>query len=201
MYYRLILFSFLLVFSSCSGPRYSDFLPYTDEGILKPRVVFLPVESVQEGEMESRCCYFNEAIRWIALDRNDLYFYSQEEVTSNSYASSCSDPIQKACCYRPADFVVHVEVLEDAVKPCSEANIKSVVPLVGMRNRNVLMVKLRVQVIDIRCKEEKVILYEILEKSIVLPSHPCGAKVPSSIYEDLACETMNRIEDAVFCAK
>lgn len=200
MYYLSILFSCLLLLSGCSGPRYSDFLPYTDDGELKPRVVFLPVDPVDDEAFSSRCCYFNESIRWLALDRNDLYFYSKEEVCGNSYAAQLSDPIKKAACYRPADFVVHIEVLEDAVKPSSETNVKSVVPLVGMRNRSVLCVKLRIQVIDIRCKEEKVILYEILEKSIVLPNTPCQPNVPTSIYADLACEAMNRIEDVIACS-
>lgn len=199
MYYLSILLSCLLLVSGCSGPRYTDFLPYTDDGELKPRVVFLPVEPIDDEALSSRSCYFNEAIRWLALDRNDLYFYSQEEVAGNGYASQYSDPLKKAICYRPADYVVHIEVLEDAVKPSSEANVKSVIPLVGMRNRSVLCVKLRVQVIDIRCKEEKVILYEIVERSIVLPNTPCQPSVPTSIYGDLAVEAMNRIEDVIAC--
>ena len=199
MKYLTILMSSLLLIAGCSGPHYSDFLPYTDEGILKPRVVVLPVEPCGDEALGSRARYFNEAIRWIALDRNELYLYSKVEVAENRYASSQQDLFQKALCFRPADYVVQIEVLEDEVKPSSEVNAKSVIPVAGMKNRSVACVKLRVQVIDIRCQEGKVILYEIVERSLVLSSHPCQQYVPTSIYEELAVDAMNRIEEVIFC--
>lgn len=190
----------LLLFSGCSGPRYSDFFLYRDDGTMKNKVAFLPVRA-EDAEEERAACYFDEAIRYLALDHGELFFYDKEATINNCKVRNLECPIEQPRAFLPADFVVQVEVIQDAVLTPEEAGCKSFLVTPGMLSRNALKVQLRIEVIDIRGCEPRTILYEVLEKSQILSNKSSPHCVPVTIYEELAKQAVERIEDQIHCTR
>lgn len=194
------LFAGVLLLTGCTGPHYREYFLYRDDGTIKPRVVFLPAKAEASDE-ERAAGYFDESLRWIAMDRGELFLYSKEQVDAQCRSIKQDDPIKCPQAFNPADFIVQVEVIEDAILPVDQAGCATFVPLLGMKNRSVLRVKLRLELIDIRDGQQKVALYEIIEKSQLLPNRPAPQCGPVTLYEELAYQAMDRIEDAIRCAR
>ncbi len=200
MRYLMTLFILIGCLTGCTGPRYSDFFLYRDDGTVKPKVVFLPVRAT-DPEEERAAHYFDESLRWLALDSGELYFYGRESVKNQCDQYKLDCPIRSPLSFRPADFVVQVEVLEDAILSPEEADKQAFIPMIGMRNKSVLRAKLRVEVIDIRNNNNQTILFEVLEKSQVLSNRPAPQCGPVTLYEELAHQAIERIEDVIRCAR
>lgn len=195
-----LIISLMLLLCGCSGPRYSDFFLYRDDGTMKHKVAFLPVLAA-DAEEQRAACYFDEALRYLALDHGELYFYDKEATLNNCKVKNLSCPIEQPKAFLPADFVVQVEVLQDAVLSPEEAGCKSFIPLPGMLSRSALKVKLRIQIVDIRGCEPKTVLYEILEKSQILSNKPSPQCAPVTVYEELAHQAIDRIEGQIDCMR
>jgi hypothetical protein len=199
---RIISVFLFLVLSACSGPRYGDFFPYHENGVVKPKVVFLPVQASEKVEKDI-AAYFDSSLRWLEMDRGYLFFYSEEEVQgvlTKHPEWSGEAPLTVADWYHPADFVASLEIISNDIVPLTRELNGCFIPLPLVSQRQARLVKLKLRVIDIRCSEAKVILHELLEESQAIPvKQPCH-QTPS-IYESLARRALDRIEDVIHCAR
>ena len=184
---RLIFTLFLTVvcLTGCTAPRYVDFFPYDDDGICKPKVALLPVKAFYP-EDQALAEYFDQAIRWEAMDHALLFFYSTDEVgqvlARHNEVTVGASPMALATAFRPADFSVEVEVIKSS-----------------LQNRQ--NVKLRIRILDIRCQMPKVILYEVLERSYAESNNESAVRYTQAGYAWLMREAVERIEDVIGCAK
>lgn len=174
--------SFLI---GCGGPRYADFFLYRDDGSCKPKVVLLPMDSPLE-----------DAIIAHARESGALFFYSQEEVQAvlarNSISSNddLSDVSRYFC---PADFVVEAVLIDDICVNSEHLEI----PVIR-RNPQEHVVRLRLQIMDIRSKDPKMVLFEVIEeRELVIKRNPSISR--PSIYAVIAEKAFLRIEDRVLC--
>lgn len=174
---RFFLFLFLSValFTGCAAPRYGDFFLYDDDGCMKPRVVFLPVVSWEEPSCEN----LTGLIKHYAQDSGALFSYTDEEVQAVLDLSNQSDLMNLACYFKPADFVVETIVIQD-VHTAKER-----------------MVRLRLQVADIRGQTPKIILLEVVEEREILTVKENYRPIKSMIYERLAEKAANRLEEII----
>lgn len=196
--------SLALIVTGCGGPRYVDYFPYHDDGTAKPKVAFLPVKAINDEDRDL-ADYFTTAIRWNAMDRGELFFYSndlvQNQIDQNLQVIESKDPLKKAAIFRPADFVVEVEVLQNEEVPKDRSLKDCYVPFSSKNYRTARLVKLRLRVVDIRNQEPKIILYEVVERSHAIPEGGEFMKGSSTIYEKLADQVTERIEDVIWCSK
>lgn len=199
---NLISFAVSLILFACAGcgPRYSDFFLYNDDGTMKPKVAFLPV-SASRTEVAETACYFDEAVRYFALDQGELYFYDKAEVENHCRTCQLDEPIKAPAAFLPAEYVVQLEVLQDEVMSPQKAGCTPLIEIPGGKPRNAIKIMLRLQVVDIRCAEPKVICYQILEKSQILTQKFNRDCVPGSLYEELAREVLIQIEDQIHCMR
>lgn len=164
---RLILI--ILLLTSCSGPRYVDFFPYHDDGKAKPKVVLLPINVIEEGD-ERLAQDIQEKIRLDAMDSGELFVVQESS---------------------SADFVVQVELLENEIVP--SGGIKSCLPSHFQRTQ---IVRLRLRVTDVR-DAPKVVLYEVIEKSCVLPNDDDPRWNLQNVYFQIANDAILRIEEVI----
>lgn len=200
----LFILPVLIFFIGCSGPRYGDFFLHDDDGTPKPKVIFLPVAKF-DTETEDLANYLDAAIPRVAMDHGTLFFYSREEVeralAKDNSVTLKKDLIPLGKCFRPADFVVEVEVITNGIGPYSRDLNNCFIPFPSSKNRIARSMKLRLKVVDIRCEIPRIILYEMIDRSQVLPWNNPRESQSFSIYERVSEQVVCRIEEVIWCAK
>lgn len=178
-----ILFLLLTLFtvSSC-GPRYGDFYPCHDDGTIKPHVVLLPITDVS-----GQCDMAQELmqnIRYQLMDRGDLYIYPEEivnqQLNKTGHVPYFGLDLSYARQFGGADFVVATELVECRCDLYGNVEDKCMPP--HLQRKNLLIVKLRVRIIDLRCDEPRIVLQEMMTKNLLIPNRKA-----SGIEVDLSC--------------
>lgn len=186
----LIPFLSLLLLTAC-GPRYGDFFPCHDDGTVKPRVVLLPI-----CDMTGHCNMADElmqSIRYTLMDRGCLYVYPEEPVNRQlgkiGPVSFFDSNLAHARQFGGADFIVATELVE--CRSELYGNVEDACLPPHIQRKNLLMVKLRVRVIDVRCKEPTIVWQEILSQNLLVPNR----KVCDDIEVDISCfrQASNRL--------
>lgn len=189
----------LFLFSAC-GPRYGDFYPCHEDGTVKPRIVLLPISDVT-GE-SARADELMQGIRYQLLDRGNLYVYPQETVNlhlgRNGISSFFSSDISYAKQFGGADFIVATELVQCRSERYGNVEDKCMPP--HLQRKNLLMVKLRVRMIDLRCQEPTIVWQEILSRQLLVPYRKTGeAEVDiscfGSVSQRLIEDFVQRLED------
>lgn len=190
----LLLMLVLLLFVAC-GPRYGEFYPRHDDGTVKPRVVLLPIRDVS-GQSEMAADLMQN-IQYRLMDRGDIYVYPEDSVNrqldrmGNVYFFS--PDVSFARQFGGADFVVATELVECRSDLYGNVEDKCMPP--HLQRKNLLMVKLRVRVIDLRCNEPHIVLQEMMSRNLLIPNRKIGEDEV-----DISCfrEVSNRlVEDFV----
>lgn len=193
---RILLSAIALLFFASCGPRYGDFFPCHDDGTVKPRVVLLPITDVT-----GRCDMANElmqCIRYNLMDRGNLYVYPEESVNRQldrmgRGISFFSTDLSYARQFGGADFLVATELVE--CRSDLYGNVEDTCMPPHLQRKNLLMVKLRVRVIDLRCSEPTIILQEILSRNLLVPNRKTGNdEVDISCFREASCRL---VEDFV----
>lgn len=198
MYRYLMIAMTLLLFTAC-GPRYGDFFPCHDDGTIKPRVALLPIKDA--SGCEERADELMRNIRYKLMDRGDLYVYSQEAVDRQlQKMGGCSffnTDISFAKYFGGADFVVATELLEYSDNPYGNVEEKCIPP--HLQRKNVLTLKLRVRMIDLRGQEPTLVMQEIMSRTLLVPnyitSHPEHSGYFKDISSRLGDEFVRRLEE------
>lgn len=189
----------LLLFSAC-GPRYGDFSPCHDDGTIKPRVVLLPIK-----DATGHCDMAEELMRSIQynlMDRGNLYVYPDETVNRQlekmGNTPFFNPDISYAHQFGGADFVVATELAECRSDLYGNVENKCMPP--HLQRKNLLMVKLRVRIIDLRCGAPNIALQEIMARNLLVPNRKTGdAEVDLSCFREVSCrladDFVRRLED------
>lgn len=195
------IFSFLtlvVLFSGCSRePAYVDYFPYHDNGAPKPRVAFGSVTPIQVDAKEA-ACFFEDEIRWHAMDHAELFFYTKEE--SQRIKDAFEKGSKEGFCL-DVDFLVVAELLQDELVPYNKNLVNCFIPNAKPRCSNARVLKLRLTITDLRYTPSKVVLFEVLEKSQLVPTCDERPFVAKSVYERLAEEACYRIEEVICSAR
>lgn len=190
MHYIISIFLALTFLTGCGAPRYSDFFLYRDDGSSKPKIVLLPVQgepTCREGQIEN-------AIIANARERGELFFYTQEEVQTvlTRYSISMEDELSIISRYFcPADYVVEATLIADMCVNAEHLEI----PVIR-KNPQEHMVRLRLQIMDIRSGNPKMVLLEVIEERELIITREGSIDRPS-IYALIAEKAAARIEDRV----
>lgn len=163
----LLTFLFALCFTACSGPRYSDYFPYHDDGVPKPKIVLMPILDRANPSLPwSISEELTDSLYYSLMNSGELYVLSPEEIGSAYTQCSADDffgnhlnSCKKFC---NADFIVAIEIIEHRVvddPSCSPCN-------------RMLNLKARVKAIDVRCSQPSVVLFEIIGANYKTTS-PC----------------------------
>lgn len=200
----LIFMTALAMLTGCGGSHYVDYFPNHDDGTPKPKVAILPVRATCP-EQAPFAEYFDKALRWNAMDQGELYLYSDEElkevIDSNRGVIEGKDRLKAAQCFRPADFVVEVELIENKLIPFYRGTPDCFIPNDSKKCSVARLVKLRVRVVDVRCECPKVVLYEVIERSQAIPVCDESTHQTVTLYERLSEHTTRRIEEVIWCRK
>lgn len=191
MHYIIPFILSLTILAGCGAPRYSDFFLYRDDGTCKPKVVLLPMGS-DAGPGKQ----LENAIITNARESGALFFYTKEEVQAVlARNSSTNDDLSEIACYfRPADFVVEAILIDDLCVNSERLEI----PVIRT-NPQEHVVRLRLQIMDIRSEKPKMVLFEVIEeRELVYKRDNCPISRPS-LYTVIAEKAAARIEDRVLC--
>lgn len=200
----------------CSGPRYVDYFPYHDDGTPKPKVALMKIiDSSQSGVPWDVSDELTQALYYDLMNSGELYVLSPQEIglswdrqesldffgNDMEFVNECGN----------ADFIVALELIEhSSIEPMALVNGA---PQCDQSSRALTM-RVRIKVIDVRCQEPRIILYEILTNSYTISSKgeidytqfgwgtpgyaitPC-ARVHQRMINNLAC----RLEEVLWRAR
>lgn len=190
---RILCFLFtLIVFTGCGGPRYGDFFLYRDDGTVKPKVAMIPIISWAKSDGFKEACLKDSIISQMR-ESGELFFYTDEEIDAVlNRSQNCNDFASLSACFRPADFVVEALIVEDSCTPVKCFAIPGV-------RENVVehVVKVRLQIMDIRSGCPKVVLFEMVNQreNVIIRDNYRAPK--SAIYDTLSTEIAGRIENTI----
>lgn len=165
----------MLVLLAGCGPHHVDYFPYHDDGTMKPHIALIPVVDDSNSDVPwSLAQEMNSGIRFQAMDSGELYLLSRQEMldglpqTQNINLFGTDLSYAKGFCN--ADFVVAVELIEHQEQQYDKYKHSCVLNLSG----NVLVMKARLRIIDVRCQEPRVLLQEIVKLDQSIPRKICG---------------------------
>jgi hypothetical protein len=166
-----------LVLGSCS-PQYSDFFPYHDDGTPKPYVALIPVfdETHEKLPMDVTGA-FSKQIRYLLMKQGKLFLPTQNEMSrklkdSSKQELTATNDLMPYLHFQPAHFVVLLELVEHKEVPYQRGKIKPIYTAsIDPDRANVLQMKMRLRVVDIRGGEPRLIRQEVLESNHVIPKN------------------------------
>lgn len=182
----------LALFTGCGGPRYGDFFLYRDDGTVKPKVAMIPIISWEKSDGNKETC-LKDAIVSQLCENGELFIYSDEEIaTVLNRSQNCNDFNSLSACFRPADFVVETLIVQDSCVPSKALAIP------GIRD-NLLehVVRVRLQIMDIRSACPKVVLFEMVEQRETVIVRENYRAPKSMLYDTLSTKIADRIESTI----
>ncbi len=201
--HKVLLSLLTLLFLSGCGPRYGDFFPYHDNGIVKPRVVMLPIkDGAGKGDLAEELM---QCIHYQLMDRGDLYVYPEDTVNRQlmkmGNVSFFSPDISFSRQFGGADFLVATELVECRTDLFGNVEKECMPP--HLQRKNILMIKLRVRVIDLRCSEPVIVLQEIMTRNLLIPNRKIDdCEVDVSCFREvssrLALDFVQRLEEVTW---
>lgn len=172
-----VLISLLIALSFCGcQPQYSDFFPYHDDGTPKPYVALVPViDETHEKLPMDVAPEFSKQIRYLLMREGKLFLPPEKEIKNRLKDSSKQELLSTTDLmpylhFQPAHFVVVLELIEHKEVPYQRGKIKPIYTAhLDPDNANVLQMKMRLRVVDIRGGEPRLIRQEVLESNHVIP--------------------------------
>lgn len=170
MYKILLACLFSLFLTSCNGPHHVDYFPYHDDGTMKPRIALIPVQDLSNSDVPWCLAQeLNQGVRYHAMDSGELYLLSRSEMGEGldkcrNYALFGPD-LSYAKNFSDADYVVALELIEHEEQEFDKRVHNCGINLSG----RVLVMKMRLRIIDVRCKEPRILLQEIVKYDCSIP--------------------------------
>lgn len=207
MLLRLFVCMMMLLSAAGCGPRYVDYFPCHDDGTPKPKIVVLPVIDHSGTTLPWNISQgFTDDIDYEMMNSGELYALSQQEVSEsitklgNIDFFSSDELLAKQFC--GTDFVILMELFECSVTAYDACVDTTLSCKPGFPSPGVLLMKMRLRIIDIRCQTPRLVLQEIMRKEVFVPCSYEGApRGPvAKAQHQFACELAQRIETMVRCA-
>lgn len=161
--HKMILFlTSLLLLASCCCDKADEFTKYYEDGRAKPQIAFAPViDSTSSDFSWSLGDEFSELVTKQIAQRGSFFVAENQNV---DFISSTQNPfgqelnwVKKE--FSPQEFVLFVEIVKHELVPVEKTKGKYQDP-----SHN-LEIAVRLRVVDIRSKEPKVVLQELIEDS------------------------------------
>ena len=189
------IFTFLLclgLLAGCGGARYGDFFLYRDDGTVKPKVAIIPIISWEKTDGMKEASLKHSILSQIC-DNGELFCYSDEEIAIVlNRSQNCSDFNALASCFRPADFVVEILIVQDSCVPSKSLAIPCI-----RDNPLEHIVKVRLQILDIRSNPSKRVLFETIEQRETVIVRENYRAPKSALYDTLSSKIAERIESTI----
>lgn len=219
LHIMLSAFITMLLAVGCGGPRYVDYFPYHDDGTPKPRVALMPViDASQSGLPWDISEEITQELYYDLMDHGELYVLTPEEVGPAWTSRGTIDFFGNDLCFVRdfcnTDFIVALELIEHSTAPCDEAGTPTSASECHSYN-NILTMRMRVRVIDIRRPQPRNVLYEIVKSSYIVtppydkinyneicwgskrfPTSPCG-----TVHQRMVKNLTSRLEGVIWSAR
>jgi hypothetical protein len=152
----------------------------------------IPIISWEKSDGEKETC-LKDSILSQMRENGELFFYSDEEVTTVlNRSQNCNDFSSLSTCFRPADFVVEVLIVQDSCVPSKSLAIP------GIRDNPLEhIVRVRLQIMDIRSNCQKVVLFEMVEQRETVIVRENYRAPKSVLYDTLSTKIAERIESTI----
>lgn len=208
--FQIVLSAFIALMAvGCSTPRYVDYFPYHDDGTPKPKVALMPViDSSKSGMPWDVSLELSEAVYSELMNCGEVYALLPQEVGPVWAKRASIDYFGNDMSYckefKSADFIVAMELIQNdsTVEPDHPCN-------------QILTMRMRLKVIDVRCDKPRLVLYEIVKAEFITSPkyHPneyepicwgCSGfdKTPCGIvHQRMVCALTKRLEEVLWSAK
>jgi hypothetical protein len=216
---NLLLTACALTLASCGGPRYVDYFPYHDNGMAKPAVALLPTldRTHCETTEASAADDIMSEMRYQIMDSGQLYVIGSKQLDPAIACMGSIDPMGNDISYSkqfgPCEFLVVTELIDHKYVPYVKG-IPFLHAFHGQYCNQVLMMKVRIRMIDLRGSKPCIVLQEIIESNHMISpiNNPDGARLsgnltayrasPVSIaHQRIARELMERIENVAYTTR
>ncbi len=165
----------VLILVGCNKNRQQqEYFPYTDAGVLKPRIA---IASVTDSSGKQLPWDVSDEIvhgmRHVLHNEGNVYVLPQAEVYSSMALLGNFDLFGanlfpwKSFCH--ADYVVLIDLFDRQELPFGKGKFYPIFPTSGNHSGTVLAMKLRFKVIDVRAEKPKLVLFEVMESNHLLP--------------------------------
>lgn len=203
---KYVIFSLLALVSVGCGPRYVEYFPYHDDGTLKPKIALMPIIDSSQNELPWQFTdEVADGIYYEFMNTGEFYMVSPKEMGAGWMKRdsidffSCDNSYAADFCN--TDFIVSMEIIERSLAfcpPCSQT----------------VNVRIRIKILDIRCCEPKVVLYEVFKTSYTGIQKDCGVEggiywksegYPRSYcglaHQRIICNLTKRLEEVIWSVK
>ncbi len=162
-----------LLVTSCA-PKYKEYFAYTDEGYEKPKVAIVPVLNSSKASLGfdiSDEIVFG--LRNLICSNDKLFPLTQSDV--NAAAALIGDShyfTPDTSCWKGflnAHFAIIMEVTQHDIVPFEKGSFGNLYPTNGGHSNQVLALKVRLRIIDVKYNQAKLILDEIIESNHMMP--------------------------------
>jgi hypothetical protein len=170
-----LLFAFLvLAFTAGCGPHYVDYFPYQDDGTAKPCIALAPIADCSKSDLNWDLAEeLNCGLRYTSMDNGNIFLLSEKKMAKIcerlgdvdyfdkdlSFAAECSQ----------CEFLVALEIMEHRLIPYKQGELTPIYTVRSGKCDNVLVIKVRMRVIDLREETPCVVLQEIFCSNHMIP--------------------------------
>jgi hypothetical protein len=162
-----------LLVTSCA-PRYKEYFAYTDEGFEKPKVAILPVlnssKAVLNSDISDEIIF---GLRNSICSMDKLFPLPQSDV--NAAAALIGDAHYFTPDVSPwkgflnAHYAIVMEVSQHKIVPFEKGAFSNLYPTNGGHSNQVLAIKVRLRILDVKYNQAKLVLDEIVESNHMMP--------------------------------
>lgn len=158
----------LLVFAGGCGPHYVDYFPFHDDGTPKPHIALIPmIDSSESCVPWSISEEFTKSVHYKLMQSGKLYLLSPQELSVDLVKIGNTDvfdhDLRWAKCFCNSDYIVALELIEHDVVPNND------IVNCSYPSTSVLVMKMRIKIIDVRCETPRIVLHEIMRSNYLIP--------------------------------
>lgn len=160
MFHVVLSALFALMAVSCGGPHYVDYFPYHDDGTPKPKVALIPVIDSSPSKLPwDVSLELSEGIYNELMNSGEIYVMVPQEIgpvwAKRDTIAFFGNDMTFCQEFRNADFIVAMEFIDQQMVASGPCN-------------NLLSMRIRLKVLDVRCEKPRVVLYEIVKAEYLL---------------------------------
>ena len=163
---RLLLAFFVALITAGCGPHYVDYFPYQDDGTCKPCIALAPIQDCSDSGLPWDLAEeLRDDLRFCSMDNGNIFLLSPKKVEKITDKLGEIDYFNKDIAFAKefsqCEFLVVLEMIDHHIQPYVQGEVAPLYPIRTGRCNNVLMMKVRMRIIDLREETPCVVLQEI----------------------------------------